>query len=145
MLSLRTTAVMERAATTYPHPELRRLISLRLDQLASNYPRERLEEIVHFLVVEPGDSQREIEAELGFSPLQNLSDGSRFGEGDDFQPSFEWAVCHGAYYELVFILTDDGFGTIVLVENDPGIDGDVHALCLEFACCGPPTSETLEN
>jgi hypothetical protein len=128
---------MEHAANTYPDRELRCLMSLRMQQLSTNYPRDRLHEIVHFLIVEPGDSEREIAAELQFSLLHNISDGSRFGSDEDFQPSFEWAACHGAFFELVFILTDDGFGTIVFVANDPGIDGDVHALCLEFACCPP--------
>ncbi len=138
MLSLRTSAAMERAAITYPDPDLRRLITLRMEQLSANYARERLHEIVHFIVVEGGDSEREVAAELNFSLLHNLSDGRRFGTDEGYQPSFEWAACHGSFFELVFILTDDGFGTVVFVSNDPGIDGDIHALCLEHGCCPPP-------
>jgi len=131
MLSLRTTAAMERAAATHPDPELRRLLAERMHQLRSNYDGE-LEEIVHFLIVEPGDTPREVEAELGFSPLRNVVDGACFGD-PEFTPSWEWIQCHGRWFELVYILSDDGFGAIIWIANGPGTEFDLHSLCLEYA------------
>lgn len=132
MLSLRTTAAMERAATAYHDTDLRHLIALRLQQLSTNHERERLHEIAHFLIVEAGDTPRQVEAELGFSPLRNLLDGNAFGD-PDFTPNWEWIACHGRWFELVYLFTDDGFGTIVFIPNDPGTEFDLHSLCLEYA------------
>lgn len=135
MLSLRTTAAMERATATYPDLDLRQLLAKRMQQLRSNFEGD-LEEIVHVLIVEPGDTPCEVEAELGFSPLRNMVDGLCFGD-PDFTPSSEWIGSHGRWFELVFILSDDGFGTILFVKNDPGVEFDLHSLCLEYTirCC----------
>ncbi|UUR07581.1 hypothetical protein [Sphingomonas glaciei] len=114
------------------HPSLRELIKLRVSQLRSNYDGP-MEEIVCFYVVEAGDGQEQVTEALGFSPLQNLVDGTTFGD-PGFEPSFEWISCHGLWFELVFILTDDGFGHILFVPNDPGTEFDLHSLCLEYAC-----------
>lgn len=114
-------------------PTLLEIISLRVSQLRQNYEGP-LEDAVSFHVVEAGDGQDDVARALGFSPLANLVDGTRFGD-PDFQPSTEWIGCHGgAWFELVYILTDDGFGTILFVPNDPGTEFDLHAMCLEFGC-----------
>lgn len=114
------------------NPHLRELIALRVSQLRRNYDGP-LKEIVCFYVVEAGDGQEQVAEALGFSPLQNLIDGTTFGD-PDFTPSFEWMTCHGAWFELVFLLTDDGFGHILFVPNDPGTEFDLHMLCLEYSC-----------
>jgi hypothetical protein len=114
-------------------PHLRELIELRIKQLRTDYDGP-LEDIVVFHVVEAGDGQEQVAEALGFSPLTNLVDGTTFGDSD-FQPSAEWIGCHGGFFELVFILTDDGFGRILFVPNDPGTEFDLHSMCLEFAGC----------
>ncbi len=129
MLSLTDTETMQCASLD---PTLRELVNLRLKQLRQNYDGP-LDDIVCFQVVEPGDELRDVTESLSFSPLENLVDGTTFGN-PDFQPSTEWIACHGAWFELVYILTDDGFGTILFVPNDPGTEFDLHSMCLEFAC-----------
>lgn len=113
------------------NPHLRELIALRVSQLRRNYEGP-LQEIVCFYIVEAGDGQEQVAEALGFSPLRNVVDGTTFGE-PDFTPSFDWAVCHGRYFELAFFFTDDGYGHIVLVGNDPGTEFDLHMLCLEYS------------
>jgi len=135
MLSLRTTASMRAALTSTLDPALRALLGKRMTQLARDFDGD-LADIVEFSVVEPGDSSATIEAGVGFSILHNLVDGVAFGD-DDFTPSWEWAQDHGAFFELVFILSDDGYGIIVFVPDDPGVEFDVHSLCLEHARCPP--------
>lgn len=98
----------------------------------AEYVDSDLSEVVHFVVVEPGDPLSQIEEELGFSPLCNGLDGTRFGE-PDFTPTFEWVRDHGFAFELVWVLSDDGFGKILLVPDDPGVEFDLHMLCLEYA------------
>lgn len=131
MLSLRTTSAMERAAATYSDVRLGQLLNQRMHTLRSSYEGD-LEEIAHFLIVEPGDTPRNVEAELGFSPLKNRVDGTRFGD-PAFTPSWEIILCHGRWFELVYIVSDDGFGWIVFIANDPGTEFDLHALCLAYS------------
>ena len=129
MLILRTTAAMHAAAQTYPDPALRTLLAKRIEQLTGDH---ELDDVVNFLVIEPGDLLADIDTALGFPILQSLVDGTVFGD-PDFTPSFEWMQCHCGWFEIIYLLTDDGFGTIVLVEDHPGIVFDLHALCLEYA------------
>ena len=141
MLSLQTTAAMECALCMPLDPQLRSLIEQRMEQLRSNFDGD-LADIVEFHIVELGDTQREIGAALGFPILRNLIDGTTFGD-PDFTPCWEWMLGHGSWFELVYLLTDDGYGTVVFVPNDPGVEFDLHAMCLEFAeqarCgCDPP-------
>jgi hypothetical protein len=122
---------MERALCLPLDPQLRSLIEQRMGQLRSNYQGD-LGEIVEFHIVELGDTQREIEAALGFPILENIYDGTVFGD-PDFTPCWEWMQDHGGWFELVFLFKDDGYGIIVFVPNDPAVEFDLHSLGLEFA------------
>ncbi len=117
MLSLRNSAAVARALSSDIDPELRGLIARRVQQL-EGYGADDIGELVHFLVVEPGDTMEAIEAELGFSPLVNFVDGTRHGQ-PGWTPSWETAECHRPWIELVYILSDDGFGWVLLIADDP--------------------------
>lgn len=112
-------------------PTLRDIMNKRISQLRRGYSGP-LEEIVNFLVVEPGDSEADVIAGLGFSPLCNLVDRARFGD-PGFSPSWEWIERHGDWFEMAFILSDDGFGHVLLVPDAEGIDADLLALCRLYA------------
>lgn len=131
MKELRTTASMEAVHQSDIEPAIRDLIAKRMVQLGENHDGD-LGDVVHFIVVEPGDHMSVIDKAVGFSLLVNLVDGTSLGD-PDFVPSFEWIQDHGSFFELVYLLTDDGFGTIVLVHDHPGVEFDVHMLCLAFA------------
>jgi hypothetical protein len=104
MIALRDSIAMREAIThSLPSP-LGRIIEQRITTLAE-YVEIELGELVHFIVVEPGDQLAELEAELGFSPLVNLVDGSHFGD-PAFAPPFEWLQDHGGWFELVYILSE---------------------------------------
>lgn len=126
MLSITDGGSLERALD----PTLRAVINLRCEQLRRNYTGP-LDEIVSFLIVEPGDTERAIVETLGFSPLVNLSDGSRFGD-PDYTPNWEWIERHGAWFEAAFILSDDGFGHILLVQDAETTDAQLLSLCKAF-------------
>lgn len=130
MIALRTAASMREAANAFAYPALTPILAKRIEQLAPAV--DDLSEIVRFIIVEPGDKPEQLDIELGFPFLTNFVDGTRFGE-PDFTPSFEWAQDHGCWFEFVFILSDDGFGVIVLIPNDPGVEFDLHMFCLEYA------------
>ncbi len=105
---------------------LKRLLMERRDQLGSD-----TEDIARFVVVQLGDGLAALETALGFSILQNQTDGRRFGD-PEFSPSWEWLADPGHCFELVFIMTDDGFAHVVLVENSLGVDPELLRLCQMF-------------
>lgn len=130
MLSLHNTASMQLVIDVHPDPELVALLSLRMAQLVQTHGID-LSDLAHFLVVEPGDRLCQIEAQLGFTPLQNIVDGSFYGD-PDFTPSWEWIGFHAGWIEIAYVFSDDGFGTIIYVQRADGVEPDLIALCDEW-------------
>ena len=126
MITIRDSQTMEFALSCPLDPQLRRLLLKRLDMLAE-FSDFDLSELAHFVIVEPGDTLATIEAELGFSPFVNFVDGARYPH-PDFTPSWEWLIDHGNWFELVFALSDGGFGINLLVPNRPDVDAMLLAL-----------------
>ena len=127
MLSIRSTAAMTRALALPPDPILRAVLLTRMSQL-TDYDHDDLGDLACFLIVQEGDTADTVEAELGFSVLTNFVDGRRFSD-PQFAPSWEWMEDHGGWFELVFVLTDDGFGWVILIEDRPDTDPELLALC----------------
>ena len=123
-----TTGAAVRAAVADPdlNPQLRALLAARARQLEDD--AEELGDLAHFHAVEPSDGPAEASAALGFPPDANLVDGSRYGD-PDFTPSWEWVEEHGGWFELAFVLTDEGFGHVLLVPDRPDTDPRLLALC----------------
>lgn len=134
MLSIRSTAAMARALELPLDITLRVLLIRRMSQL-TEYDDYDLSELAHFLVVQQGDTAIEVEAELGFPVLTNFVDGRRFGD-PDFEPSWEWLEDHGGWFEIVFVLTDDGFGWVLFVEDRAGVDPELLGLCRTYGSKG---------
>ena len=101
---------------------LKRLLTERRDQLGGD-----IKDQARFIIVQPGDVMTALEQELGWSVF-TTPEGQRFGESD-FYPGWEWIADHGHCFEMVFILTDDGFAHVILIENSPGVDPDLLKLC----------------
>ena len=127
MLSLTNAASMQLVVDVHPDPELRSLLSLRMAQLVPPDGAD-IGDAVHFLIVEPGDQLCQLEANIGFTPLQNLVDGSFYGD-PDFTPSWESVEFHDGWIEIAYIFTDDGFGTIIFVPRADGVEPDLIARC----------------
>lgn len=101
---------------------LKRLLIERRDQLGGE-----IKDIARFMVVQPGDSMHAFEQKLGWSVFFT-PEGQRFGE-PDYYPGFEWLADHGHCFEMVFILTDDGYAHVVIIEQAAGVDPDLLKLC----------------
>jgi hypothetical protein len=84
----------------------------------------------YFLIVQPGDNIATINAQIGFDILANKWTGIRFDQ-PGYTPSFEALEEHAGYYELVFVLGDDGAGVVVFVPMDA--DDDLLTLCRRYA------------
>lgn len=130
MLSLTNRAAVEAAITDVSlDPALRDLLALRARQLEDDTePDVELGDLAHFHAVEPGDGMKEVTEALGFAVDINFEDERCFGD-PEFTPSWEWIEHHGCYFELAFVLTDDGFGHILLVPDQHDTDQRLLALC----------------
>jgi hypothetical protein len=118
MQTLRTWAELADWLEHPTHPDIAALLQLRRDQLR---PLSDLIDIGTFIVVQPGDTVGGIEAALG---VAITNDGS---------PTWEWVLRHGAIFEAPIILSDDGFGYVLIVADTHGIDPALLALCRDHA------------
>lgn len=130
MLSIRNSADMDRALVSLLDPALRRLLTLRRDQLADD--GLDLDEIVHIIVVRPGDTLAEVEAEAGAAIATNLVDGKRLGD-PEFEPLFEYVTRNDGWLEAVMILSDDGFGLVLFVPDTIDVDPAISLLLRRHA------------
>lgn len=127
-ITIRCSAEMARALDSPLDDDLKALLRHRRDQLLDGFDDYDLGELTHFTVATASDTAASIEAALGFDPTVNLVDGSRLGD-PDFTPSWEWIERHAGWVEIAFVLTDDGFGHVLLIPDDADIDPTLLALC----------------
>ena len=135
MISIRDSQTMDFALSCPLDPQLRMLLLKRLDML-SEFSNFDLSELVHFVIVEPGDSIAAIEAELGFSPFVNFVDGARYPD-PAFTFSCEWLIAHGPWFETMFTRSDAGVGIVLLVPNRPDVEPTLLKLFNDFATWRP--------
>lgn len=111
MQVMRDSASIRGSATD---PTLIPLISRRIEDLAE-YDCE-LDELMHIVVIDPGDELSSIDAELGFPLLDRPLDVIE---------------AHPGWFELTYVLSDDGFGVVVYVPVHPDVDPRLIAHCTE--------------
>jgi hypothetical protein len=132
MLALRDREAIARVAD----PELRALIERRVEAILAEVADDdgyELHELVLFVVVQPGDPLEAIDEQLGFPVLSTRWEPeARFGT-PAFRPSWELLWEHAGYYEVLFILSDDGYGIDVFVAKRPGVDPKLLAMCAAYA------------
>ncbi|MEH6792319.1 hypothetical protein [Parasphingorhabdus sp.] len=128
MITLRTAAAVKSTIALLADNPLRALLSQRIDQLTNAWEGIDLSDLTHFLIMQAGDTAADAEHELGWSLLVNPVDGARFGQ-PDFTPSWEWIEDHGGWFEAVYIISNDGFGISLFVQDHPDADPELLALC----------------
>lgn len=125
MLSFYTAEAIAAAPTNASiDPALRRLLADRV----SDWTTTCLLDHTHLLIVEAGDTEQDIVAEVAFSPLINPLDGERFGSSR-FVPHWDWFEEHQGWFELVFTVGNDGFAFVLLIRDADGVDPDLLSLC----------------
>jgi hypothetical protein len=108
MRLLRETSSIEDAPRSITDPELRELIEGHIDRL-SEYDDYQLSELIHIIVVEIGDCYAQLGPFIGSTP--------------------EVVQEHSDWYELVYVISDDGFGVVVFVPKDQSTDPRLLAIC----------------
>jgi len=103
-------------------PWLRALLARRAEDVLENAGEDySLIELVTFVVLGPGDSREALDRELGV-PLD----------------AFEVLEEHPGYYEIVYVVSDDGYGYEVFVpKRGPDVDAGLLAFCAQRAVPSP--------
>lgn len=129
MLLLHDRATMERALTLDLEPRLHALLKARIEGLSSG--EHDLTDDTELLIIGPGDSERDIVREVGFSPLMEPIDGLRFGQ-PGFEPFWDYLVDHGGWFELS-VSFGSTFAYVLLIQDAHGVTIDLLALCRRYA------------
>ena len=61
----------------------------------------------------------------------------------DFAPAWEVLQAHPSGYEMVFVTSDSGYGTVLWIPLQ-GIDPTLLAMCAEYATSAPPAEHSAE-
>jgi hypothetical protein len=115
------------------HVGIGQIVSQRLSELRLS-AEEALPDLGTFVVVEPGDAIGDIEEASNCCITTDFFEEAHYGSSD-FVPSHEWLEHHREQqcFEMVFIMTDDGYFTVLLIPDDPGIDPDLLSLCRDYS------------
>lgn len=126
MIILRTWAELEALPAD---PILRSLLNLRRDQLIEY---GELSELGCIVVVQPGDTIKAIETAVSFPIATDVNDGASFPD-PSFTPAWEWTMRHGIYWEITYVLSDDGSGFVLIVPDQPDTNAELRTLLRTFA------------
>lgn len=108
-------------------PDLRQLLADRVH----DWTVTDLLTLTHVLILPAGSTEKDIEAETGYSPLVNPLDGSRFGS-PSFIPPFDWLQQHGRWAELIQTVSNDGWALVLFIELTDETDAALRSLCLAY-------------
>ncbi len=114
MLHLTDRAAITAALASDIDPALRNLLATRAAALVTN--DYDLTDCTEFLVVEEGDTEADIVAAVGFSPLVDPIDGYRIGE-PGFQPGWDWIADRGDWLELSFSFGSDAAVIMIIART----------------------------
>ena len=115
------------------------LVIQRFDEWRS--PDYEWAELGYFVVVEPHDTIAELECAHRIAITTGYCCTVNYGQ-PGFIPSFELIEEHETSYELVFILSDSGFGVTLFVPKLPVTE--LVRFCREFTLAQQATSSRSE-
>ena len=108
MIIIDNPAAMARALASPIDVDLRRLLTLRREQLGGDAA-------ARFVIAEPPDTAADLEAAIGFPFTVDL-DGVCAGD-PDFSPWHDWAQRHPGWVEFAFVLSDGGPAEVLLLPD----------------------------
>jgi hypothetical protein len=118
MIVIRTAEDWACALAAPPDPDLKHLLQTHHERLAA-YDGYDLQELVLIIIVEPGDTLEALEDAFGERPVADST----------FLIEPELIAQHHGWIEVVFILSDDGFGLVLFVSTAEGSDPNLVAAC----------------
>ena len=109
---------------TYPGPCITALILQRMEELTNE--DTSMEELVVFVILESGDGIEQLQAQMDMRVMADLG-----------CPLWEVIEEHSTCFELVFVLSSSGYGTLVFAPKTEAAP-DILDLCQEHAYRSPP-------
>jgi hypothetical protein len=129
MLSYKEAAAIAAAPAIAPvDAHLKRLLAERVHDWAAT----DLLDLTHLIIVQGGDTEQDLLAAAGYSPLANPLDGRRFGD-PEFTPSFDWLQVHDGWTEIIETVSNDGFAFVLFVEHNERTNPELELLCRRYA------------
>lgn len=115
MFKIQSSDEMAHALASSLSDSIKALLGVRRDQLrADTDGGYDLGEMAHFIIAAPGDTLRQIEAVANYPILPD--------------PPWEWVLDHGHLFEAPIIVSDDGFGIVLIVPDIEGVDAELIRL-----------------
>ena len=122
------------AIDSWADQELVQLLQSRLAFYAEY--EEPLGELFKLILVEPGDTQADLDGQFDGAFLINYYSGRRYGD-PGFKPAFEVLEEYPGFYAMLLCEGDGGFGIEVIVPKATSIDARLLSLCAQFATLAP--------
>ena len=116
-----------------PSTQIRQLVQQRINDLGGEAFDTAA--LGYFLVIEAADTVDAIDTQLGFPILANRVTGMRYDQ-PGFTPSFEFVEEFPSCYDMVFVLSDDGYGVEIFVAKAEGVPPDLRIMCRVHATAG---------
>ncbi|MEX6503008.1 hypothetical protein [Pseudomonas zhanjiangensis] len=124
-----------RASEEIDDAELRALVDQRFAALSRDQPYDP--DLIGIIVVaEPGDNLEALERRTGCAIGTGSYPDTPYGHRA-FRPAWEYLDEHPCCYEMVFVLSDSGYGVVLYVPKQTSIDPVLLRLCAEFATPAP--------
>ena len=120
---------------------LARVIRQRVTELAA-YDDYRFDELAEFWLVEPGDTVETLEAAAQVPIAHGWFSDARYPD-PDFAPAWEVLEAHASAYEMVFVTSDSGYGTVLWIP-EVGTAPALLAMCAEYTSHAPQTEGSAE-
>ena len=108
---------------SYSDPRVTALVLQRMEELTEEDPS--MEELVVFVILESGDGIEQLQAQMDTRVITDLG-----------SPLWEVIEEHDSCYELVFVLSSSGYGTLVFAPKAECAP-DILALCKQHAYRSP--------
>ena len=118
---------------------LARVIRQRFAELAA-YDDFTVDELAEFWLVEPGDCIERLEAAAQVPIAHGWFSDVRYPD-PDFAPAWEVLEAHASAYEMVFVTSDSGYGTVLWIPQQ-GSEATLLDLCQRYATPAPQTEDS---
>ncbi|HZG45444.1 MAG TPA: hypothetical protein VEZ41_04145 [Allosphingosinicella sp.] len=132
MLTFTDAASIAASPAVPADPRLQKLLAERVEQWRSS----DLLSLTEVLVVEPGDTAKDLWRESTICLLVNPLDGSRFGS-NAFTPFWESLEGRDGFWELIVTVGNSGFAYVIVIADAEGADPALLTLCRTYAGVQP--------
>ncbi|HEX8580650.1 MAG TPA: hypothetical protein VF655_13785 [Allosphingosinicella sp.] len=128
MLSFYDAAALAAAPDAVPDARLHRILS----HAVPYWTAVGVLDLTHLLVVQAGDTEAALVAEIGFSPLANPIDRAPFGS-PAFRPFWDLLQDHAGWFEMTVTVGNSGFAFVLFIHDAEGVDPQLLKLCRTYA------------